>query len=79
MVMKRLGGSYAYYYNWKYDRKGYLFQDRFKSENVEDDIYLKTVIRYILNNPIKAGKVNRRCIDGAAAMYITEGHIIFRI
>ncbi len=59
MVMKRLGGSYAYYYNWKYDRKGYLFQDRFKSENVEDDIYLKTVIRYILNNPVKAGIVNK--------------------
>ena len=43
--MHRLGASYAYYYNWKYEREGHVFQNRFKSENVEDDIYLKTVIR----------------------------------
>lgn len=56
-LMKRLGGSYAYWYNWKYERKGYVFQDRFKSENVEDDTYLKTVVRYIHQNPVKAGIV----------------------
>lgn len=44
-LMHRLGASYAYYYNWKYERVGHVFQNRFKSENVEDDIYLKTVIR----------------------------------
>lgn len=54
-IMKRLGVSYAYWYNWKYERKGYVFQDRFKSENVEDDAYLKTVVRYIHQNPVKAG------------------------
>lgn len=58
-TMKRLAGSYAYWYNWKYYRKGHLFQDRFKSEPVEDDAYFLTVLRYIHQNPIKAGLENR--------------------
>ncbi|MEG6520445.1 transposase, partial [Desulfotomaculum sp. 1211_IL3151] len=58
-LMHRLGASYAYYYNWKYNRVGHVFQNRFKSENVEDDIYLKVVIRYIHQNPVKAGMVKR--------------------
>lgn len=39
LVMKRIAGSYVYWYNWKYYRKGHLFQDRFKSEPVENDAY----------------------------------------
>lgn len=53
-VMKRLGVSYAYYYNLKYGHSGHVFQDRFKSECVEDDKYLLTVLRYIHCNPVKA-------------------------
>ncbi|MCT4606821.1 MAG: transposase [Marinisporobacter sp.] len=56
-VMRRICGSYVYWYNNKYDRIGNLFQDRFKSEPVEDDKYLLTVQRYIHQNPIKAGLV----------------------
>jgi putative transposase len=54
-VMKSIGTSYAYWYNHKYERSGHVFQDRYKSENVEDDAYLMTVIRYIHQNPVKAG------------------------
>ncbi len=57
LIMKRLAGSYVYWYNWKYHRVGHLFQDRFKSEPVEDDAYFLTVLRYIHQNPIKAGIV----------------------
>ena len=53
-IIKRIGGSYVYWYNWKYKRSGHLFQDRFKSEPVEDDTYFLTVIRYIHQNPVKA-------------------------
>jgi putative transposase len=56
-IMRRICGSYALWYNKKYDRVGYLFQDRFKSEPVEDDTYFLTVLRYILQNPVKAGIV----------------------
>ena len=54
-VFKRIGAKYVYWYNIKYERKGHLFQDRFKSELVDDDAYFLTVMRYIHQNPIKAG------------------------
>ncbi len=56
-VMRRICGKYVYWYNHKYERAGYLFQDRFKSEPVEDDAYFLTVLRYIHQNPLKAGIV----------------------
>jgi len=55
VIMKKIAGSYAYYYNHKYDRSGHLFQDRYGSEAVENDACLLTVIRYIHRNPEKAG------------------------
>lgn len=58
-TMKRIGVSYAGYYNWKYRTTGHLFQDRFKSENVETKQYLLTAVRYIHQNPVKAGIVSR--------------------
>jgi len=58
-VMKRVGISYVYWYNQKYERVGHLFQDRFKSEAVEDDRYLLVVLRYIHQNPLKAGMVSK--------------------
>lgn len=54
-VMKRLATRFVYWYNIKYQRVGHLFQDRFKSEPVENDSYFLAVIRYIHQNPIKAG------------------------
>lgn len=57
-VMRRICGSYVFWYNKKYDRIGYLFQDRFKSEPVEDDAYFLAVLRYIFQNPLKAGITN---------------------
>ncbi|HEX3029631.1 MAG TPA: transposase, partial [Clostridia bacterium] len=57
VTMKRIGVSYAYYYNNKYATTGHLFQDRYLSENVEDETYLLTVLRYIHQNPVKAGMV----------------------
>ncbi len=53
-VMKRVGVSYAYYFNHKYERVGHLFQDRFKSEIIDTDAYLRSASRYIHNNPVKA-------------------------
>ena len=43
--------------NHKYDRIGHLFQDRFRSEPVETERYFLTVVRYIFQNPVKAGIV----------------------
>jgi REP element-mobilizing transposase RayT len=56
-VVKRISGSYVFWYNKKYERCGHLFQERYKSEAVENDEYFLTVLRYIHQNPIKAGMV----------------------
>lgn len=58
-VMRRICSSYVLWCNRKYDRAGYLFQDRFKSEPVEDDAYFLSVLRYIFQNPVKAGIVTK--------------------
>jgi REP element-mobilizing transposase RayT len=58
-IMKRIGTSYAWWYNRKYQRIGHLFQGRYKSECIQDNEYLLTVIRYIHNNPVKAGMVSK--------------------
>jgi putative transposase len=57
--LKRIGTSYVYWYNWKHERCGPLFQDRFRSEAVEDDQYFLTVLRYIHQNPLKANIVGK--------------------
>jgi len=54
-IVKKITTSYAYYFNAKHKRVGHLFQDRYKSETIEDEPYLLSVIRYVHNNPEKAG------------------------
>ena len=56
-TMKRIASSYVYYYNHKYDRVGHLFQERFKSQPVNDFTYFITLLRYIHQNPLKASLV----------------------
>ena len=53
--MRHLLSCYARYFNNNTGRVGHLFQDRFLSEPVNDDAYLLTLIRYIHQNPVKAG------------------------
>jgi len=53
--MKRITVSYVQWLNRKYNRVGHLFQNRYKSEPIEDERYLMAVLRYIHQNPIKAG------------------------
>ena len=54
-ILKRISVAFVYRFNLKYRRCGHLFQDRFRSEAVEDDGYFLTALRYILQNPVKAG------------------------
>lgn len=53
-TMKRINVSYVNYFNQKYQQIGHLFQDRFKSEAIEDESYLLAVLSYIHNNPLNA-------------------------
>ncbi len=52
-----LAFRYAQYFNRKYQRKGYLYQGRFKAIPVQSGNYLAKLIRYIHLNPVRAGIV----------------------
>ncbi|CUH96740.1 hypothetical protein P22_2851 [Propionispora sp. 2/2-37] len=56
-LMKRICVSYVYYFNKRYKRVGHLFQDRYRSEVVEEEGYILAATRYIHNNPVEAGIV----------------------
>ncbi len=51
--MQKLSTAYSMYYNKKYKRTGSLFEGKFKSIHVSDDIYMKYLFSYIHLNPIK--------------------------
>ncbi|MBU1084059.1 MAG: transposase [Candidatus Omnitrophota bacterium] len=55
--MHAVNFSYAQYFNYKYERVGYLWQNRFKSYVVQKDRYLLNLISYIEYNPVRAGIV----------------------
>ena len=61
-AFKRIGVRFVGWYNTKYKRCGNLFQGRFKSIPVNDDEYFITAMRYIHQNPVKAGIV-KKCSD----------------
>jgi len=54
-IMKKIAIRYAQYFNNRYNRVGHVFQDRFKSAPIENEVYLLSAIRYVHNNPEKAG------------------------
>ena len=56
-IMKKINVSYVYYVNRRYERIGHLFQDRFRSEAIEDENYLLSAVRYVHNNPVNANLV----------------------
>lgn len=53
--MQRLNLNYGIYYNKKYNRVGYVFRDRYKSEGIYSEKHLYCCIKYIYDNPVKAG------------------------
>lgn len=55
--MAKILAAFAKYYNFKHNRIGYVFQDRFKSQCVEDEKYFWNCLRYIHMNPAKTGKI----------------------
>jgi len=50
--MRKFGTGYAYYFNKKYNRKGHLFQGRFRAVHIKSDKQLEIVFVYIHTNPI---------------------------
>ncbi len=57
-LLRKLCTSYSKYFNKKHDRVGTLFQDQFKAVRVEKDEDLLRIMKYIDDNPVKAGLVH---------------------
>ncbi len=50
--MQKVGGGYGRYFNDRYHRKGYVFQDAFKSIKIKNDNQFIATVSYIFTNPI---------------------------
>lgn len=50
-MIQSINGTYAKFFNSKYDRCGHVFQGRPKKKVILDDNNYLSVLRYILNNP----------------------------
>ena len=57
--VQSLNGVYAQAFNRRHRRWGHLFGERFASWVVEDDAHLVNTIEYVLQNPVRAGLVER--------------------
>jgi len=55
MLARQLNSKYAQYFNREYKRVGPLWQGRFKNWYVHSEKYLNALVRYVEQNPIKAG------------------------
>lgn len=53
LFMRKLGSGYSTYFNKQNDRVGPLFQSRFKSVRIKNDIQLATVFTYVHTNPVE--------------------------
>jgi len=49
--MRKIGAGYGIHYNNKYERKGHLFQGRYRIVHIKTQDQLKTVFVYIHTNP----------------------------
>src|SRR4051812_31578435 len=58
-AMHRLGVTYVDYFNWKYKRVGTLWTGRYKAKPILDELYWLTCLRYVEQNPVRAGMVVR--------------------
>jgi len=56
-LMRRVLTGYAIYFNKKYRRSGYLFQNRYKSILCQEEVYLLELVRYVHLNPVRSGTV----------------------
>jgi putative transposase len=58
-MMQSIGRRYVYYINWLYRRTGTLWEGRYKASLIEGDQHLLVCTRYIENNPVRAGMVEK--------------------
>ena len=58
-IMHRLNLKYSKYYNRTHNQSGHVFQGRYKAIPVREEKYLLSLLRYVHQNPVKAGVCSR--------------------
>jgi REP element-mobilizing transposase RayT len=56
--MHQLNGAYAQTFNLRHGRHGHLFGDRFVARAVRGERHYRTIWRYVVANPVRAGLCN---------------------
>ena len=84
--MHFINGFYSRYYNVQYNRIGYVFRDRFRSEAIYNEKYLLRCINYIHMNPVKANILKKAekyaystCNQYMHKDYIKNNRILYEI
>lgn len=54
-LIRGLNAANAYYFSRTHNRRGYLFQDRYKSMVTQDQGYVEELLRYVHANTLRAG------------------------
>ena len=85
-IMHHLAFRYSRYINRVYKRNGHLFQGRFKSILVDEEMYLKELVRYIHLNPVRAGIISdpqnylwsshRAYMDVDEFIWVSKDHVL---
>ena len=60
-AVHKLALMYAQHFNNRSGHVGHVFQNRFKSIPIESDCYLLELVRYVHNNPARAGICSADC------------------
>lgn len=55
-IARRLLTGYAVYFNRRHKRRGYLYQNRYKSILCQEDVYFQGLVRYIHLNPVSRSR-----------------------
>ena len=58
-AMSKINCSFAQFYNKKEDRVGYVFRNRYNSQEIKDEKHLYNTVAYIHRNPVKARIVKK--------------------
>ena len=61
LFISSLLNSYVKSINKKYEHSGTLFEGKTKSKHIEDESYFVWIIKYILENPVKANLADSIC------------------
>ena len=85
-LMQCLQQSYTQHFNRRHGLVGHVFQGRYKALLCETDEYLLTLVRYVHQNPVRAGLAaraedypysgHRAYLDGVATALVDPGFVL---